>query len=215
MSTPENEYIKVRKDKAEELRKEGMNPFINGISPTTTTAVIHEKYDAEDAASLEKDASKHSIAGRVMAIRSFGKAAFLQIRDRAGNLQVFVQKQRVGDEQFKLFKKLDVGDIGLFEGEMFRTKTGELTLNAATLTLVTKAYRPLPEKWHGLTDVETRYRQRYVDLIVNDDVKKTFVARSQIIQAIRSFMVELPGGRDADDASDSRWCGCETIHYSS
>ncbi len=190
MTTPDNEYIKVRKDKAEELRKEGVNPFVNGIQPTTTTAVIHENYDDKDGATLEKDDSKRSIAGRVIAIRSFGKAAFLQIRDRTGKLQIFVQKQNVGDELFKLFKKFDVGDIGWFEGVMFRTKTDELTLNAADFKLVTKAYRPLPEKWHGLTDVETRYRQRYVDLIVNDDVKKTFIERSQIIQAIRDFMVE-------------------------
>jgi len=185
----ESEYVKIRREKAVELRTEGQNPFMNGICPTASCIEIANKYNDVDAETLEKDSTKYSIAGRVMAVRSFGKAAFLKIRDRTGQLQIFVQKQHIGDELFKLFKKVDVGDIGWFEGKMFRTKTGELTLNAADLKLVTKAYRPLPEKWHGLTDIETRYRQRYVDLIVNDDVKKTFTRRSEIIQAIRDFMV--------------------------
>ncbi len=190
MSESENQYIKIRKDKGADLRNEGINPFKNGISPTDKIGDILGKYCSVDAAGLESDQSEFVIAGRVMALRSFGKAAFLKLRDKSGDLQVFVQKQTVGEEQFKLFKKLDVGDIALFEGNLFRTKTDELTLASKSLTLVTKSYRPLPEKWHGLTDVETRYRQRYVDLIVNEGVMETFVKRSQIIQAVRDFMTE-------------------------
>jgi len=132
---------------------------------------------------------KFSLAGRIMAIRAFGKAAFLKLRDRTGDLQIFVQKQKVDEEIFKVYKMLDVGDFAYFSGTLFRTKTGELTLAAEDLKIVTKSVQPLPEKWHGLTDVEARYRQRYVDLIVNQDVRKAFVVRSQVVQAIREFLV--------------------------
>lgn len=190
MSQTENEYIKIRRDKGAELRTEGINPFANDIRPKSTVAEIVKRYGDMDGPTLEKESEKHSVAGRIMAIRSFGKAAFLKLRDRSGELQIFIQKQDVGEELFKLFKRLDVGDFCYFEGRLFRTKTNELTLNSSDLKIVTKAYKPLPEKWHGLTDVETRYRQRYVDLIVNDAVKKTFVKRSEIIRSIRAFMTE-------------------------
>nr|HPQ81344.1 lysine--tRNA ligase [bacterium] len=143
----------------------------------------------KDTEELEKVEELFSLAGRIMAIRAFGKAAFLQIKDRSGSLQVFVQKQSVSEELFAAYKLMDVGDFAWFFGKLFRTKTGELTLAAADLKLVTKSVRPLPEKWHGLTDVETRYRQRYVDLIVNEEVKRTFVRRFEIIRAMREFMV--------------------------
>lgn len=188
MSESENQYTKVRRAKADELRSESINPFPNGISPGDKVSDIVQKYGDVGREELEGDESRFSIAGRIMAIRSFGKAAFLQVKDRTGKLQVFVQKQHVGDEQFKLYKKFDVGDIAYFEGILFRTKTDELTLNSDKIILATKAFRPLPEKWHGLTDVETRYRQRYVDLIVNDDVRETFTKRSKIIQGIRDYM---------------------------
>jgi lysyl-tRNA synthetase class 2 len=189
MSENENQYIKIRREKACELRSSGINPYPNGISPKDTTADILKDYGGLAADGLEKLGRTFSLSGRIMAIRSFGKASFLKLRDRVGELQIFVQKQHIGDEQFELYKKLDVGDIAYFEGRLFRTKTGELTLNADSLKLAGKALNPLPEKWHGLTDVETRYRQRYVDLIVNEEVKNTFVRRSKIIQAIRDFMV--------------------------
>ncbi|HQG14081.1 MAG TPA: lysine--tRNA ligase, partial [bacterium] len=190
MSESENQYVKIRKKKGADLRSEGINPFKNGISPTHKIGGILGKYGSVEGAALEADQSEFVIAGRMMALRSFGKAAFLKLRDNSGDLQVFVEKQTVGEEQFKLFKKLDVGDIVLFKGNLFRTKTDELTLASNSLTLLTKSYRPLPEKWHGLTDVETRYRQRYVDLIVNEGVMETFIKRSRIIQALRDFMTE-------------------------
>lgn len=190
MSESENQYVKIRREKAARLREMGINPYVNGIVPGSTALEINRKYESTDAAGLERLKETFSIAGRIMAIRAFGKAAFLKVRDRTGSLQVFVQKQQLGDEQFELYKMLDVGDFAWFEGPLFRTKTGELTLNTQGLKVVTKAVRPLPEKWHGLTDIETRYRQRYVDLIVNDKVEETFRKRSEIIQALRSFMAE-------------------------
>jgi lysyl-tRNA synthetase class 2 len=123
-----------------------------------------------------------------MAIRDFGKAAFLQLQDRGGRLQVYVQRAEVGDDQFAVFRALDLGDIAGFEGRLFRTRTGELTLQARRVRYLAKALRPLPEKWHGLQDVELRYRQRYLDLLVNPDSLKVFRVRSRVLQVIRSFL---------------------------
>ncbi len=189
MSEDINQYVTLRREKAAKLREMGLNPFPNDISATHTAAQIHAKFDDKDAAALEKIDDTFSLAGRIMAIRAFGKAAFLKLRDRAGDLQIFVQKQALDDRQFELYKMMDVGDFAWFHGKLFRTKTGELTLAADGLKFVTKAVQPLPEKWHGLTDVEARYRQRYVDMIVNEGVKRTFVIRSQVVQAIREFLV--------------------------
>ncbi len=189
MSESDNQYMELRREKAATLRSKGLNPYANGIVPASTAEFINQKFAAVDAAGLETIDDKFSIAGRVIAIRAFGKAAFLQIRDRTGRIQIFIQKQKLSEEQFEIYKLIDVGDFCFFAGKLFRTKTGELTIAVDELKFVTKAVRPLPEKWHGLTDVETRYRQRYVDLIVNEDVKQTFVRRSEIIQSIREFMV--------------------------
>ncbi len=189
MAEETNQYVELRRQKAAELRKQGINPYANGITADATTAGIAARFSGTDAAGLEALQETFSLAGRIMAIRSFGKAAFLKLRDRTGDLQVFVQKQQLSDELFELYRMFDIGDFAWFQGKLFRTKTGELTLAAQQLKLVTKAARPLPEKWHGLTDVEARYRQRYVDLIVNDEVKRTFRTRSLVVQAIRDFMV--------------------------
>jgi lysyl-tRNA synthetase class 2 len=189
MSEDTNQYIEQRRRKAEELREMGVSPYPNGVTASATAASIHAKFDDHDAESLEKLDEKYSVAGRIMAIRAFGKAGFLQLRDMTGSIQVFIQKQKLSDELFKIYKKFDVGDFGWFEGKLFRTKTGELSVAAEDLKIVTKAIRPLPEKWHGLTDVETRYRQRYVDLIVNEEVKRTFRVRSEVVQGVREFLV--------------------------
>ncbi len=189
MSEDTNQYIEQRRRTAKELREEGNEPYLNNIAPANTTKEINEKYESMDKEALEKLNDTFSIAGRIMAIRAFGKAAFLQVKDQKGKLQVFIQKQKLEDDNFKLYKKFDVGDFGFFKGKLFRTKTGELTLAAEDLKLVTKTLRPLPEKWHGLTDIETRYRHRYVDLIVNDQVSRTFEIRSKVVQAIREFLV--------------------------
>lgn len=189
MSETDNQYVKLRREKAAKLKEMGIEPYTNGIVPAHTTGELIHLYKDKDAAELEKLTEKFSIAGRVMAIRAFGKAAFLQIKDRKGQLQVFVQKQGLPEEFFNIYKMMDIGDFAWFQGKLFRTRTGELTLAAEDLKFVTKAIQTLPEKWHGLTDVETRYRQRYVDLIMNDGVKKTFVKRSETIRAIREYMV--------------------------
>ena len=190
MSDDDNQYVAQRRQRARAFREMGIDPYTNGITASSKAAEIHKNYDAVDADGLAKVTERFSIAGRIMAIRAFGKAAFLQVKDGSGVVQVFVQKQKVDEALFNIYKMLDVGDFAWFHGRLFRTKTGELTLEADDLKLVTKAIQTLPEKWHGLTDVETRYRQRYVDLIANDQVGETFVKRSEIIRGIRDFMVE-------------------------
>ncbi|MCD6389693.1 MAG: lysine--tRNA ligase, partial [Desulfobulbaceae bacterium] len=129
-----------------------------------------------------------SIAGRIVGLRKFGKAAFLHLQDETGRMQVYVKRDTVGVENYLIFKKLDIGDIAGFTGSLFRTKTGEVTIQAASFKHITKSLRPLPEKFHGLTDVEIRYRQRYVDLIVNPEVRETFRKRVEIIRLIRHFL---------------------------
>ncbi len=190
MSEHDNQYVQIRREKVAKLREEGINPYPNGLEPANTAAEIHAQYDESDGEALENLGKSFSLAGRIMAVRAFGKAAFLKLKDRTGELQIFVQKKAVEEELFNLYKMLDVGDFAWVQGQLFRTKTGELTLNVVDLKIATKSVRPLPEKWHGLTDVETRYRQRYVDLIVNDEVKHAFVARSKIIAELRRFLTE-------------------------
>ena len=177
----------VRLKKIEELQQQGIPAFRNDFRVTHQVGEILGIYEDCDAERLEGVNDSFAIAGRMVALRSFGKAAFIKLMDMTGRLQVYVRKDKVGAEAYAVFKKLDVGDILGVTGTLFRTKTNELTLLADSVTLLTKSLRPLPEKWHGLTDVETRYRQRYVDLIVNQDVREIFFKRSRIIQMIRRF----------------------------
>jgi lysyl-tRNA synthetase, class II len=183
-----NDLVLQRRAKVAELRAQGQNPYANDCPVSHVVADIRHAHDDQDAAALETDAPHYTIAGRIMARRDFGKAAFIQVQDRSGRIQVYVGRDLVGEETFEQFKKLDLGDIVATGGVPFRTKTGELSLRADNLRLLTKALQPLPEKWHGLTDVETRYRQRYLDLIVNPEVRETFRKRSRIIGLIRDFM---------------------------
>ncbi|MBU4484613.1 lysine--tRNA ligase, partial [bacterium] len=186
--TQEDQYMVQRQEKVDELRQNGINPFPNDIRPVNTASEIHANFQDTSKEDLEKkQGDKFSVAGRIMAIRAFGKAAFIQIRDNSGEMQIFVQKQLLGDEQFNLYKKFDIGDFAYFNGYLFLTKTNELTLCAESLRIVNKTLRQLPEKWHGLTDIEARYRHRYVDMIANPTVKETFIKRSKIIKEIRQF----------------------------
>ncbi|HEN20447.1 MAG TPA: lysine--tRNA ligase, partial [Desulfobacteraceae bacterium] len=155
-----------------------------------TVSEAVKRYGNMDSESLEKEKEIHSIAGRIISWRDFGKASFIHIKDRTGSIQVYIRKDRVSDEEFATFRLMDIGDFIGIRGSVFRTRTNELSILAESLSLLGKALRPLPEKWHGLTDVETRYRQRYIDLIANDSVKDVFVLRSRIIQAIRQFFIE-------------------------
>ncbi len=185
-----NLYREQRLEKAKKMQEEGTPPYPNGLKPEHLAAKIHEEFQNTSKEDLEKKTDIYSLAGRVMAIRSFGKASFVQLRDRSGPLQIFIQKDSLTEKEFNLFKSLDVGDFIFVTGNLFRTKTNELTLKAQTFQIAVKSIRNLPEKWHGLSDVETRYRQRYVDMIANPEVKNTFVLRSKIIQYIRDFFTQ-------------------------
>lgn len=188
-SAEENELVAQRKGKVASLREQGIDPYSNNFRVENLAAdVKHDNPDPE--ANLSAQEKTYTIAGRIVARRSFGKAAFVQLQDRSGRLQLYVAKKDVGDETFEVFENLDIGDIVGVSGSAFFTKTQELSLRVKTLQLLTKSLQPLPEKWHGLKDVETRYRQRYLDLIVNPEVKDVFVKRSQIISLMRSFMQE-------------------------
>ncbi|ANA39946.1 MULTISPECIES: lysine--tRNA ligase [Geobacter] len=182
-----SELLLQRRRKVDALWEAGINPYPNDFKPHHTSADFRETYGTVDT--IEDDPRSFTVAGRIIARRSFGKAAFIQIQDRKGRMQVYVRKDTVGDDAFDAFETFDIGDIVGVGGTPFRTKTGELTLNATFIRLLTKSLQPLPEKFHGLTDVETRYRQRYVDLIVNPEVREVFVKRSRIVNLIREFMV--------------------------
>ena len=183
-----NDLLKQRRAKLDELRAQDINPFANDFKTTHVANDIHLVHVEHDKDALESLDTEYVIAGRIMAQRDFGKAAFIQLQDRSGLLQIYVAKQLVGDQAYDAFRKFDVGDIVGVSGTPFRTKTDELSLRATTVRILTKSLLPLPEKWHGLTDVETRYRQRYLDMIVNPDVRETFRKRTEIIRLIRDFM---------------------------
>jgi len=187
MSLADN-ILAQRREKIEEFRQAGLDPFNNRFEPTHTIAQVIGEYGAMTGPELEKLNATFRVAGRVMLVRKFGKAVFCHIQDGTGRLQAYVQRQVVGDESFGWFKKLDIGDFVGFEGTLFRTKTEELTLAVSRFTILTKSLRPLPEKYHGLTDVEARYRQRYLDLLMNPPVWQVFRTRSAIIRLLRRFL---------------------------
>ncbi len=186
----ENKLIQRRIEKLEELRKDGIDPYFNGFSPDSFAQDLHNKYDKNVKEGLEEKNIPAKVAGRIMAYRSFGKAGFMKLKDFTGYIQIYAEKNSLSEEDFKLYKKLDVGDIIGVEGVLFKTKTDELTIKAKKITILTKSLRPLPEKWHGLKDKELRYRQRYLDLIVNDETKETMLKRAFIINSIREFMIK-------------------------
>lgn len=186
-----NQYRQQRLEKAEKLREQGINPYANTYRAAHLAKDLHDQYEPKSKEDLEGMTDDFSLAGRVIAVRSFGKAGFLKLRDRSGEFQVFLQRGELGGEEGDLVRKLiDVGDFVYAHGKLFRTKTDELTLRADTLRFVTKSIEQLPEKFHGLTDVEARYRRRYVDLVANPEVKDVFVKRSRIISYIRQYLEE-------------------------
>ena len=186
---PESEQVQVRRQKLADLAAAGQDPF-------TITKYPQDAYSADLKAAYadlpnEAEAGRTvALAGRMMSKRVMGKASFAHLRDDKGDIQLYVRRDELGEEAYAAFKKLDVGDIIGVRGEVFRTKTGELSLRVTELTLLAKSLRPLPEKFHGLTDTEMRYRQRYVDLIANPEVKDTFVKRSRILKEIRAYLDE-------------------------
>jgi lysyl-tRNA synthetase class 2 len=182
-----SELLLQRRRKVDALWEAGINPYPNDFRPAHTAAEIQAEFGGLEQ--IPEKAKNFVVAGRILARRSFGKAAFLQIQDRSGRMQVYVRKDSIGSEAFDQFEDLDIGDIIGLVGWPFITKTGELTLHVTSLRLLTKSLLPLPEKFHGLTDTETRYRQRYVDLIVNPESRDVFIKRSRIVSLIRDFMV--------------------------
>ena len=186
----DNEYIEKRKEKIRLLRELGLDPFSNQFSRTNDVKDILVKYKDISPESFQPDNINYRISGRVIAIRSFGKSAFIKIVDNMERIQIFISNNSAGKEKMDFFKKfVDVGDFIGIEGHCFFTKTQELSIEAKDIEILTKSINTLPEKWHGLTNVETRYRQRYVDLISNDEVKQIFLQRSQIVNNIRNFLV--------------------------
>ncbi|HPR55116.1 MAG TPA: lysine--tRNA ligase [Deltaproteobacteria bacterium] len=184
-----NPLIRQRIEKYQQLKHEsGVRHFPNTYRKDTDVSSFISLYGQRDAEDLRETTTIHRLAGRVMASRKFGKASFIHFQDATGKLQAFFEMSRIGQEAYDLFKKLDIGDIIGLWGTPIKTKTGELSVYVQGFELVTKSFRPLPEKWHGLKDVETRYRQRYVDLIVSPEVKQTFTARTRIITALRRYM---------------------------
>ena len=177
-----NQLLKVRRDKLAELQQAGKDPFaIVKFDVSHHSQEIKDGFDALEGKTV-------TIAGRMMSKRIMGKASFCHVQDLQGTIQSYVARDSLGEESYKEFKKLDVGDIIGIKGEVFRTKTGEISVHASELTLLSKSLQILPEKYHGLTDRDARYRQRYVDLIMNEDVKKTFINRSKIISSIRRYL---------------------------
>ena len=177
-----NQLRKVRREKLAELQQNGKDPFV-----ITKYDQTHHSQEIKDQFE-ELEGKRVSIAGRMMSKRVMGKASFCNVQDLKGNIQSYVARDSVGEENYKEFKKLDVGDVIGIEGEVFRTKTGEISIHASHVTLLSKSLQILPEKFHGLTNTDTRYRQRYVDLIMNPEVKDTFIKRSRIISAIRKYL---------------------------
>jgi lysyl-tRNA synthetase class 2 len=188
LGSKEQEIYAQRLEKAQKWREAGFNPYGNGYRPQHQAADIHARHGQQSTEELEQAPPlTYDVAGRIVAVRSFGKAAFIKLRDRSGELQAHLKKDALGDA-YELFKLCDMGDFVAVQGTLFRSKTGELTLAAQRFVPLTKSLRPLPEKWHGLTDVEVRYRQRYLDLVSNPEVKQTFLKRNKLVRFIRDFL---------------------------
>ncbi|MGM0652966.1 MAG: lysine--tRNA ligase [Bacillota bacterium] len=178
-----NELLQVRRKKLDALREKGIEPFGQKFEASHYSTDILENYD-------QLEGKEVTIAGRLISVRSHGKAAFAHLQDYRGKIQVYIRQDQVGEEQYENFDLVDIGDFIGCTGEVFKTRRGEVTVNVREYTYLAKALRPLPEKWHGLKDVDLRYRQRYVDLIVNEEVRQTFIYRSKIISTMRELLNE-------------------------
>lgn len=212
--TDENQLIAERREKLKALREAHRNgaapAFPNDYKPADQAARLHGAHGDKAAEQLESEGATARIAGRMMLKRVMGKASFATLQDASGRIQVYVTRDAVGEDVYAAFKHWDLGDIVAAEGRMFKTRTGELSVHATSIRLLTKSLRPLPDKFHGMTDQEQKYRQRYVDLMMDEDARKRFVARSKALSGIREFMVDhgflevetpmlhpIPGGANA------------------
>ncbi len=182
----ESDLLLHRREKLKKLKEKNINPYPYSFKRTHTSSEIIEDFEK-----LEGEQTEVKIAGRMISLRLHGKSLFAHLKDGAGKIQIYVKLNEVGKEKFELFDLFDIGDFVGVSGKVFKTKTGEITVRTADFCILSKSLRPLPEKWHGLQDKELRYRQRYVDLIVNDEVKKIFLFRTELIKAIRKFLDDL------------------------
>ncbi|MCF6226977.1 MAG: lysine--tRNA ligase [Xanthomonadales bacterium] len=187
----ENRLVAERREKLNRLREDG-NAYPNDFRTSITAKQLHAKYDETADEDFAEITDTFAVAGRMMAKRVMGKVSFVKLRDRSGDIQLFVGRDNLPEGLYQQFKGWDIGDIIAAKGEVFRTRTGELSIRVKEFRLLSKSLRPLPEKFHGLTDTETRYRQRYVDLVMNPEVRDVFITRSKMISYIRKFM-ETPG----------------------
>jgi len=183
-----NDQQQVRRDKMDEIRSQGIDPFGHRFDRTHLTSDLRAQYADTTQEEFEENPVEVVLAGRIMTKRRKGKVTFANIKDFGGQIQIYVRKDAIGEDPYEIVKKADLGDIVGVKGNLFKTHVGELTVKVTEFTFLSKGLRPLPEKFHGLQDVEQRYRQRYLDLITSDDSMKTFVTRTQIISAIRSFL---------------------------
>lgn len=188
MSEELNDQLVVRRQKMQNFREHGLDPFGKRFERTHLSQEIVEQYDQFSKEELEEKSAEVIIAGRIMTKRGKGKAGFAHLQDLKGQIQIYVRKDAIGDDSYEFFKTADLGDIIGVRGTIFKTNVGELSVKAQEVEYLTKALRPLPEKFHGLKDVEQRYRQRYLDLIVSENSKETFILRSRIIQAMRRYL---------------------------
>jgi lysyl-tRNA synthetase, class II len=204
-----NKLIEERREKLKAIREKGV-AFPNDFKPDALAANIHAVHSGTENETFEANPIHVKVAGRMMLKRVMGKASFATIQDKSGRIQLFIGSSNINEAAYEAFKHWDLGDIIAATGHLFKTKTGELSVKVTELRLLTKSLRPLPEKFHGLTDQEVKYRQRYVDLIVNEETRATFMARSKVVAAIRNFMISneflevetpmlhpIPGGASA------------------
>ncbi|WP_062350133.1 lysine--tRNA ligase [Bacillus kwashiorkori] len=205
-----NDQLQVRREKLELLRSKGIDPFGQKFNRTHSAAQLNSLYGETDHDDLEEQNIQVEFAGRIMTKRGKGKVGFTHVQDLTGQIQLYVRKDAIGEDQYELFKIADLGDIVGVKGQVFKTKVGELSIKVDDFQILTKSLRPLPDKFHGLKDIEQRYRQRYLDLIVNPSSRETFITRSKIIQSIRNYlnnlgflevetpmMHDIPGGASA------------------
>lgn len=183
-----NDQLLVRRQKMTTIRENGQDPFGSRFERTHLSTEVLEQFSDQSKEQLEENLQEVTIAGRIMTKRGKGKAGFAHIQDLGGQIQIYVRQDHIGEESYELFKQADLGDIVGIRGNVFRTQVGELSVKAEEFTFLTKSLRPMPEKFHGLQDVEQRYRQRYLDLMTNEDSKATFITRSKIIRAIRNYL---------------------------
>ena len=187
--TEENKLITERKKKLEEIKKK-YRAYPNSFSKLDDSYSLISNHAESDKDDLENKSIDVTISGRLLTIRNMGNSSFANLHDETGNIQIYLQKKQVGDEAYWLFNNLDLGDIVGIKGTLFKTKTGELTINTQTIQLLSKSLRPLPEKFHGISDIEIKYRQRYLDLMISPETKKLFKTRTKIISSIRNYFID-------------------------